>query len=152
MVKEKSTRVAGHLYLFLEDAEFYDGDLIDIHTTKRREMIKKIRTNLSAHKPPEHLKRALLDVAIVLHVRKGRYKTQDLDNIAKIVVDALEKPNNEEDKHPYLYENDNQIIRLLLYKIQRKDQLDAETSQLSISARKHNPNKDMVLEELKAVG
>lgn len=152
MVKEKSTRFAGHLYIFLEDAEFYDGDLIDIHTTKRSEMIKKIRENLSIHKSPEHLKKALLDVAIVLHVRKGRYKTQDLDNIAKIVVDALEKPKDPNDKFPYLYENDNQIIRLLLYKIQRKDQLDAETSQLSISARKHNPHKNMILRELKGIG
>ncbi len=151
MVKEKSRRVAAHYYLFLEDSEFDSGDLIDIHTNKRDKMIKKIRSDLMLYNVPESLRKELLDVAIVIHLRKGRYKTQDLDNIAKIILDALQKPKNSEDSLGYLYENDNQIIRLLLYKIEREEDPEAETSQLSISARKHNPNKEMILKEQRMV-
>jgi Holliday junction resolvase RusA-like endonuclease len=110
-------------------------------------MIRRIRVNLSCSKSPEELHKELLDVSIVVHIRKGRHRRQDLDNLAKIILDALQKPKTE-DGCPYLYENDNQIIRLLLVKKERTEYSDSETSQLSISARKHDPEKQMILKEL----
>src|SRR3989339_563522 len=80
-----------------------------------------------------------LDVAIVIHVNKKRYDSQDVDNIAKVVLDALKKGNSEN----YLIKDDCQIIRLLVDKRQREESKDSDTDQLSVSIRKHNPKKDM---------
>ncbi|MBR9701833.1 RusA family crossover junction endodeoxyribonuclease [Candidatus Pacearchaeota archaeon] len=149
MVNVKSSKTCGSPYVFLEDYEFCHGGLIEIATGKRKQMIKKIREGFSADNPPVKLKKELLDVAIVVHIRSGRHRWQDLDNLAKIILDAFEKPKDSEDKYPYLYENDNQIVRLLLIKRERVEYPDSETSQLSISVRKHDPDKEMVLKELK---
>lgn len=145
MVIEKTSKIAAHNYVVLEDNDFVHGDLIEVKTGERKKMIKKIRVNLSASKPPEKLKNSLLDVAIVVHIRAGRFRRQDLDNLAKIILDALEKPK-EDDGYPFLFNDDNQIVRLLLYKIERKEDLESETSQLSVSARVHDPSKEMILD------
>ena len=147
MVKIKSSKTCGAQYLFLEDYGFAYGGLIEITTGKRKEMIQQLRRDFIIHKFSEKLKKSLLDVSIVVHIRKGRYKWQDLDNLAKIILDALEKPKQEDDL-PYLYENDSQIVRLIMYKIERIECLESETSQLSISARIHNPKQEMILKEI----
>ncbi len=148
MVKIKSSKMCNAPYIFLEDYEFYHGGLIEIATGKRKEMIKQLRKDFSASKFSDNLKKGLLDISIVVQIRKGRYRRQDLDNLAKIILDALEKPK-EDDSFDYLYEDDNQIVRLIIYKLERVECSESETSQLSISARIHDSGKEMILRELK---
>lgn len=147
MVKIKSSKTCGSQYLFLGNYGFAYGGLMEIATGKRKKMIENLRKDFGVHKFPEKLKKSLLDVSIVVHIRKGRYRRQDLDNLAKIILDAFEKPK-EDDGLPYLYEDDNQIVRLIMYKIERVEYSDSETSQLSVSARIHNPKKEMILNKL----
>ena len=147
MVKVKSSKTCGSQYLFLENHKFAYGGLIEIATGKRKEMIKELRKDFAVHRFSKEMKKGSLDVSIVVHIRKGRYRRQDLDNLAKIILDALEKPKID-DGFPYLYENDNQIIRLIMYKVERIEYPDSETSQLSISARIHDPTKEMILKEI----
>ena len=109
-------------------------------------MIKKIKSSLEIYnKNPEFLniREELVDVAIVIYVTKLRYNRQDLDNVAKIVLDALTKRDKEDSD--YLLKDDSQVVRLLLYKKQRKELPDADTSQMSVSIRKHDSSKEMNL-------
>ncbi len=145
MRKENTYKVANDFYLELENSIVH-GDLIEVKTSKRKEMIDKIRRNITITKDqPEILllQNELVDVAIVIYITPMRYKRQDLDNVAKIVLDAITKRNKED--NGYLIKDDCQIVRLLLYKKQRIEHPDADTSQMSISIRKHNPDKDMKL-------
>ena len=72
-----------------------------------------------------------------------------MDNIAKFVLDALEGK-----KEPYLFKNDKQVARLLVYKRVREEiesidtpdlRQEFDTSQLHISFRKHLPKEQMIL-------
>ena len=62
-----------------------------------------------------------------------------MDNIAKVILDGLEGG---------LFDNDSQVIRLLVYKKEITEQEDAETFQIAVSAREHDISKDMVLENV----
>lgn len=154
MRKEKTRRIANEPYLQLENSLVH-GDLIEVRTGKkyRKEARKKIRTNLSIY-GKNHLINAfrykLLDVAIVVYVPKWRFKLQDLDNIAKVVLDAISK-DKKDLQQTYLIEDDSQVIRLLLYKKERIEHPECETSQLSISIREHDPKKEMRLVRLGVV-
>ncbi|NOQ34238.1 MAG: RusA family crossover junction endodeoxyribonuclease [Methanosarcinales archaeon] len=77
-----------------------------------------------------------IDLAIVVYRRVGYLKRQDLDNIAKIVLDALKG---------YLFKDDSQIVRLLLVKNEAKLLAEYETDSLVISFRIHDPERDMIL-------
>ena len=138
MVKERRYKVANDLYLQLEDSIVH-GDLIEVKTSKkyRKEMIEKIRGNItftSGHPDLSLIKDELLDIAVVIYITPMRYRRQDLDNVAKIVLDALTQRNKED--QDYLFKDDCQIVRLLLYKKQRIELPEADTSQMSISIRK----------------
>lgn len=126
---------------------FYD--LIVIKTTKKKEMIKEIKINLESWMKNPHfdeIRKKKLDLAIVIYVDKFRMKKQDVDNIAKTVLDALRKSKKNEHK-PYLFEDDSQIVRLLVYKLETKKLKGYETNSLVISFREHNPQKQMILVE-----
>jgi Holliday junction resolvase RusA-like endonuclease len=135
--------------LVLEDHVGYVSPLITLKTSKRyrNEAIRQIRTDLEPwlnNKDFLELRIQTLDLAIVADLPEQRYKNQDLDNIAKVVLDALKKSSEPE---PYLFEKDSQITRLLLYKRKRKELEGYDTSQLHISFRKHAPEKSMILYE-----
>lgn len=147
MVKENPSKLANEEYLQLEDSIVH-GDLIEIKSSKqyKKEMINKIRRNIVLdrnHPKISRIKNELIDVAIVIYVTPIRFKRQDLDNVAKVVLDALTSLNKED--KDYLIKDDNQIVRLLLYKKQRIEHPESDTSQMSVSIREHNPNKDMKL-------
>jgi len=149
MKKQKTSRIAANYYLFLEDAPVIEGALMDIPTKTKKSVInEQIRINISGN-PIDDLKKEPLDIALIFHVNKQRFKHQDLDNVAKIVLDALQKPKDPQDKRAYFFENDNQIVRLLLQKMEREEDPDSETSMVSISIRKYEPEKGMVLKESK---
>lgn len=128
--------------LILENQFGTFHDIINLKTSKRKEMKKKLRENLGnwlINKNFELTKNELLDVSILLYVDRKKYKTQDVDNAAKIILDAIKKTN--------ICEDDRQIIRLLVYKIPRIEYKNEETSSLIISFRKHDKSKQMNLIE-----
>ncbi len=128
--------------LILENQFGTFHDIINLKTSKRKEMKKKLRENLGnwlINKNFELTKNELLDVSILLYVDRKKYKTQDVDNAAKIILDTIKKTN--------ICEDDRQIIRLLVYKISRIEYKNEETSSLIISFRKHDKSKQMNLIE-----
>ncbi|MDP3026756.1 MAG: DNA methyltransferase [Nanoarchaeota archaeon] len=148
-MKSKTSKVAMSRYLQLEKGELLHGDLIEIKTSKKykKETMNLIRKNmiLSCENPNlNNLKNQLLDVAIIIYVNRHKYSNQDLDNVAKLVLDSMKEKKGED---LCFMKDDKQIVRLLLYKLPRIENSDSDTSQLSISIRKHNPEKEMRLIE-----
>jgi hypothetical protein len=82
-------------------------------------------------------------VVEVIYLDAQRFKTQDCDNIAHLVLNSLKKEDESDD---FLFEDDRQIVRLLVYKLEAKKDEEFETNQIIISFRKHNPNKQMLLD------
>ena len=155
-MKDKYTgsKESNELPLVLEYA-YFSSDLITIHTSKKEKTIEKIRSNLWAWFENEQVKKMRnekVDVAICLFICNAKYKNQDVDNIAKIVLDAISK-RRKNDSGPYLLNNDNQVIRLLVYKQKSKDSelLQACTDQVNISIRKHNQKEQMILIQKKFI-
>jgi len=89
-----------------------------------------------------------LDLAIVARVSPNRMKNQDIDNIAKVVIDAL---NKSEGDPRFLFYDDNQIVRLLVWKIQEQENVRYNTDTLTISFRIHNDKKQMILIEPRTI-
>lgn len=134
-------------FLVLEDSKG-TFDLITIKTSvkTKKEMKEEIRINLrtwlkriSEKSPHFHDIETKLDLAIVVYRKKGYLGRQDLDNIAKIVLDALEG---------LLFKNDSQVVRLLLFKKDAKLIEGFKTDAIAISFREHNPNKEMTLSDV----
>ena len=89
-------RIGSKPHLVLEDSLGIFDDLVTIKTKGkyRREIIEQIKCNLGSWmKNPhfENVRASLLDLAIVARVSPSRVKNQDIDNIAKVVIDALKK-------------------------------------------------------------
>ena len=144
------SRVTSDYYLELKGSILL-GDLCEITTKDKKRMIGMIKKRISdefflpnSDKWKELRNEKDFDVAIAIHVNKQRYKRQDLDNVAKIILDAIKK-HKSDGPDEYLINDDSQVVRLLLYKKQRDELKDVETDQLSISIRKHNPGEEMIL-------
>ena len=108
-------------------------------------MWAKIRTDLArwlTNPQFNNMRNGLLDIAIVAGVSANRMESQDVDNIAKVVLDGLEK---EKGDSRFLFYDDNQIIRLLIYKQRREELSGYNTDSLTISFRVHDSNKQMIL-------
>ena len=127
--------------LVLEGSEGSFGDLITVKTKSetKTEMIKEIQSSQGSwmEKFP-HLRDTdkKIDLAIVVYRRVRYLKRQDLDNIAKVVLDALKG---------CLFGDDSQIVRLLLVKKEAELLAGYDTDSLVISFRVHDPEKDMIL-------
>lgn len=148
MHKSRS-RIGKNTPLKLEDAAGVFSDLITISSGKvtRRETINKIKTNLEAWMKNQRFdpyRNASLDVAIVLFIDRQRMNKQDVDNIAKIVLDALKKDNKHR-REAYLFDDDSQVIRLLVYKIPRCEDEVYNTDSMTTSFREYDPRKQMLL-------
>jgi len=137
--------------LVLEDSDGYASALIEVKTGSKQETIRQIKKDLRGwmeNKRFEPYRRAELDVAIVAKVNKQRMNCQDVDNIAKDVLDALQKHGDQE---AYLFEKDSQVTRLLVWKQCKPDpeppleQVQVLTDELTISFRRHDPDKQMIL-------
>ncbi len=92
-----------------------------------------------------HFRNCLIDLSIVVFLDHKRFKTQDCDNIAKVILDSLKKLDN---STPYLFENDKQVVRLLVYKLEAKQYPGYRTNQVVISFREHDPDKQMILQKI----
>lgn len=133
----------------------YHGMLIDIKTGKdrktnkkyKKEMIKEIRKEFGRFfesKKFEELKKAPLDLAIHLEVNAQRLSSQDLDNVLKVVLDALQK-DDDVPSWIYLYENDSQVYRLLIEKSEMVEISGYDTASIMISFRKHDTSKQIIM-------
>lgn len=129
------------------------SDLITLKTGRinKKETLKGIKKNLEDWIKNPHfneIRKEKLDLAIVAIVNRQRMEKQDVDNISKIVLDALKK-NDRLDfkKDVFLFYDDSQIVRLLVQKVQREEEENYTTDGLIISFRKHDPQKQMILVE-----
>jgi len=128
-------------YLVLEGEGSFGGPItVKTGNTKtRKETIEKIRSDLRewSEKFP-YLKNedTKIDLAIVVYRYPSYMRRQDVDNVAKLVLDALKG---------CLFTDDSQIVRLLVYKLDAALIEGYDTESLVISFRKHNPKKEMVL-------
>lgn len=116
----------------------------------KSEMIKELKISLwnwMENQNFQNIKDAEIDLAIVVHLNKQRMKRQDCDNIAKVVLDGLTQKTGD----PFLINDDSQIRRLLVYKLPRKEYEQFETDQLHISFAKHDPSKQMELEDCEII-
>ncbi len=147
MKSKETDRAGANPPLFLEGTNYIFHDLITIKTRDeyKRDVVEKLRKNLAIWmKNPQFNKtrNELLDIAIVARVHENRMKDQDVDNIAKVVLDALQESKGDS---RFLFYNDNQVIRLLIYKQQSKNLPSYNTDGLTVSFRIHDPEKQMVL-------
>lgn len=127
--------------LVLEDSEGTFGDLITVKTKSetKKEMIREIQSSQGSWMEKFsylHDTNKEIDLAIVVYRRVGYLKRQDLDNIAKVVLDALKG---------CLFGDDSQIARLLLVKKEAELLAGYNTDSLVISFRIHDPERDMIL-------
>ena len=108
-------------------------------------MWAKIRTDLArwlTNPQFNNMRNGLLDIAIVAGVSANRMESQDVDNIAKVVLDALKE---EKGDSRFLFYDDHQVVRLLIYK-QRSEELSGyNTDSLTISFRVHDPDGQLIL-------
>ena len=133
----------------LEDSLGTFDDLVTIMTgsKRRREVIEQIRCNLESWMNNPHfesVRTSPLDLAIVARVSPGRMKNQDIDNIAKVVIDALKKSDGDS---RFLFYDDCQIVRLLVWKLQEEEHTEYNTDSLTMSFRIHDDRKQMILVE-----
>ncbi len=140
-------RAAAGPFLVLEGSAGFSNDLIEIKTSEKEDSMGKLRGNLADWLSNSNFKKyqkEKIDLAIVVFASPSRYLRQDCDNIAKVILDAIS--NNPRNKKPfYLIDNDNQVIRLLVYKLQRETVQDALTDGMVLSFRIHDPAKQMIL-------
>jgi len=141
------SRTGSGPFPFLEDNLGSIVDLVTIITKNknRKDVIATIRMNLESWMKNHHfeeLREAELDLAIIACVSPGRMKNQDIDNISKVVLDALKKSEGDD---RFLFYDDCQVIRLLVWKTQQEKLADYNTDTLTISFRIHDPNKQMIL-------
>lgn len=123
------------------------GLLDEVLTGNKKDTVDRIRRNLRVHTANPILpsiKKELLDLSIVIYSQRQSFANQDIDNAAKAVIDALKKPTID-DGFPYLFEDDRQIVNLLVCKRKRIENKNHNTCQIAISLRKHNPSKEMTL-------
>ena len=86
----------------LEGSLFFNHTFpISVATSKKKEIQLEIRNQIkSFFKNGIQTTDQLVDVAIVIYVNDYRMKRQDVDNISKIVLDAISKNKNDTKKHP----------------------------------------------------
>ena len=144
MAIKKLGKTGSPPFLQLVDSLGVSVDLGEIKTGSkfRNETIKTSLSNWMANNNFEPIRDQLLDLAIIIKVSPYRYKNQDIDNIAKVVCDAL-KQQDKDDR--FLYYDDSQVVRLLIWKIQRVEDPLYNTDGYDISFRIHDSDKQMIL-------
>lgn len=143
------SRTGSKPFYELEDSFGTFDDLITIRTKGkyRKGTIEQIRRNIGSwmNNPGFESVRSLsLDLAIIARISQNRMKNQDVDNIAKVVMDALKKSEGDP---RFLFYDDCQIIRLLVWKLEEVEYTSYNTDSLTISFRVHDISKQMILIE-----
>ncbi len=144
---KRISRMGAHSPLVLEGSDNYYHNLTTIKTKNeyKKEVKEKIRADLARWLKNPHfdaMRGGLLDIAVVARVSDRNMRIQDVDNIAKVVLDALKE---EKGDSRFLFHDDNQVIRLLIYKLRSEKLLQYNTDSLTISFRVHDSNRQMLL-------
>lgn len=137
--------------IVLEDSLGYTNILLQVLTSEKEDSIQRILSNLSDWMDNtnfEEIQEAEINLALVAYVDNYRMSRQDVDNIAKVVIDALQNLGNGE---PYLISDDNQIRRLLVEKREKVEDDEFDTDDVLISFRRHGPEKEMILESPQSI-
>jgi Holliday junction resolvase RusA-like endonuclease len=147
MSVERIGKTGSPPFLQLTDSIGVSGSLGEIRTGSRyrKATINTIKTDLGnwmGNDDFQPIRGQRLDLAIVIKLSPYRFKKQDTDNIAKVICDALKQRGNDS---RFLIYDDSQIIRLLIWKIQRVEDPLWETDSYDISFRAHDSNKPMEL-------
>jgi len=134
-------------FLQLTDSIGVSGNLGEIRTGSkyRKETIDTIKTDLGnwmGNNDFQPIRGQQVDLAVVIKLCPYRFNNQDADNIAKVICDALKKRRGDD---RFLFNDDSQIIRLLIWKIQRVEDPLWETDSYDISFRIHDSSKSMIL-------
>lgn len=138
-----------HKYI-LEDSQCSMGMLITVQTSSKKGknrtkvLIRNQIDGRGAKGMFDKVKNKPVDICLHLSLNKARFKKQDLDNIQKIVFDAIKKDKRFPHRN-YIVDDDCQIIRCIVYKTQRIEDKNVDTDELTISVREHNPTKQMIL-------
>lgn len=142
-------RMSSYVPGVLCSLENYAGSislLAEIKTTRRKEVFSVFKDAAiwlnNPHFTP--LKDKKLDISIIAFVNKQRMRRQDVDNIAKATLDALKMDTKKPDK-PYLFNDDSQIIRLLICKYPKEESEQYAKDTFVVSFREHDPQKQMTL-------
>lgn len=163
VIRERARRLegvdsynSGNAWVLKDDCKDCKGVwavLIEIKTgtdEDKTESIKKIRNEVNhfGDKYYDKFRTADLDFAIFLEVTPMRYLTQDLDNVQKVVFDALKEDTNDPSwKNKHLYKDDKKISRVIAWKVKREEDAGFNTDSLTISFRIHDPSKQMIMEK-----
>ena len=144
---KRISRTAAQSLLVLEGSDNYYHNLTTIKTSNiyKRQIKEKIRIDLANWLKNPHfdtMRHGLLDIAAVATVNDRNMLIQDVDNIAKVVLDGLKE---EKGDSRFLFHDDNQVTRLLIYKLRSKKVPGYNTDSLTISFRAHDSNKQMIL-------
>lgn len=152
--KEKDSRggMAKCPKYVLEDKQGAIGMLLKVKTSRnalKKETALLIKNQIDGRAAIgafDKIRDKPLDIALHLSVNKTRFERQDLDNIQKVVFDAIKKDKRHPERN-YLVSDDSKIIRCLVYKTKRIEDKYVDTDELTISFREHNPEKQMILEK-----
>lgn len=142
------SRMAVNSPLVLEGNNIYSyHNLTTLKTSSayKKQTKERIRRDLKRwFKNPsfDTIRHRFLDIAVVATVNSRNFLKQDVDNIAKVVLDALKAEKNDD---RFLFYDDCQVMRLLIYKLKSKKIPDQNTDSLTISVRLYDPNKQMML-------
>ena len=134
----------------LEDKQASIGMLLTVQTSskilknKTKILIRNEVDGRAAKGVFDAIRDKPVDLCLHVSLNKARFKKQDLDNIQKVVFDAIKKDRRCPDRN-YIVNDDSQIIRCIVYKTNRIEDECVDTDELTISAREHNPGKQMVL-------
>ena len=147
MSLEKIGKTGSPPFLQLADSIGVSGNLGEIKTGNkyRKATIDTIKTDLfnwMVNDNFQPVREQQLDLAIIIKLNPYRFKKQDADNIAKVICDALKVQGND---NRFLINDDSQIVRLLIWKIKRKEDPLWQTDSYDISFRIHDSNKAMTL-------
>lgn len=121
------------------------------HRQKTRDEIKKELACWMKNKCFDPYRKGSFDLALVVKLDEKRMEDQDVDNIAKRVLDALQIKRGEPVTVPHLFVDDSQVARLLVFKRPRKEVQATITDEVTISFRKHAFRKQMILETQRAI-
>ncbi|PIN87737.1 hypothetical protein COV12_02220 [Candidatus Woesearchaeota archaeon CG10_big_fil_rev_8_21_14_0_10_32_24] len=156
--KPRSSNMKDKNLQFILKIAILEGDLFFNYTfpisiatasSKKKEILSKIRNQIKSFFKEEVKKTdKLVDVAIVIYVNEDRWEKQDVDNIAKVVIDSLGKNRLDIEGEMCLLENDSQIVRLFVEK-RKSDKItirkDTCFDSISISVRFFEKHKDKSL-------
>jgi len=147
------SRTGSRPFLELEDSFGTFDDLVTIKTrgSYRKEIIERVRCNIGSwmNNPVfNQVRSSSLDLAIIARINPRRINSQDVDNIAKVVIDALKKTEGDP---RFLFYDDCQVVRLLIWKIPEQEAAGYNTDSLTISFRVYDDHKQMTLVEPKVM-